>query len=60
MPLMNGRKLLYHFDGIRGKMSEMRELVETLDLMFDSFHKMNRISKNMFGLHRTGQDRLRR
>lgn len=44
---MNG-KIRYHFDGIRGKVGQMRELAETLDQMFDSFHKVNKISKSMF------------
>lgn len=60
MPLFNSKKMLYHVNGIRGKVSEMRELVETLDLMFDSFHRINRISRNMLGLYRSEANRIRR
>lgn len=60
MPLFNSRKMLYHVNGIRGKVSEVRELVETLDLMFDSFHRINRISRNMLGLYRSEANKIRR
>ncbi|UFJ43064.1 hypothetical protein LOK74_11500 [Brevibacillus humidisoli] len=60
MPFLNGKKLLYHVDGIRGKVSEVRELVETLDQMFDSFHKVNRISKDMLGMYRYQQGKIKR
>ncbi|WP_126427689.1 hypothetical protein [Brevibacillus marinus] len=60
MSLFDSRKMLYHVNGIRGKVTEVRELVETLDQMFDSFHRINRISKNMLGLYRYQQDKIRR
>lgn len=43
------QKVRHHFDGVRGKVGQFRELAETLDSMFDSFHRMNRLSKDMFG-----------
>ncbi|WP_139489503.1 hypothetical protein [Brevibacillus dissolubilis] len=45
MPGLRG--LRYHFEGVRGKVVQIRELVEVLDTMFDSFYRVNRISRTM-------------
>ncbi len=56
VPRLNGKGMMYHFNGIRGKVGQMRELVEVIDQMFDSFHKVNRISKTMFQPRQPVQD----
>lgn len=35
--------------GVYGKVVQIRELVEVIDQVFDSFHKVNSISKTMLG-----------
>lgn len=47
MALINGKNVIRHFDGIRGKVVQVRELVEVIDQMFDSFHRVGQISKTM-------------
>ncbi|USG63771.1 hypothetical protein NDK47_16520 [Brevibacillus ruminantium] len=47
MPRLNGKNIRHHFDGVYGKVVQVRELVEVLDTMFDSFHKVNNISRSM-------------
>lgn len=47
MPRFNGNKMMYHIHGIRSKVGEMRELVEGLDQMFDSFDRVNRVSQQI-------------
>lgn len=44
----------YHFEGIRGKVMQMRELVEVIDQMFDSFHKVNELSKTILPSPKSG------
>ena len=44
---VNGKGVRYHFEGVRGKVGQMRELVEVIDQMFDSFTRVNEISKEM-------------
>ncbi|MGO0060654.1 hypothetical protein ACTID9_11695 [Brevibacillus fluminis] len=39
--------IIRHFDGIRGKVVQVRELVEVIDQMFDSFDRAGKISKTM-------------
>jgi hypothetical protein len=39
----------YHFEGVRGKTSQIRELVEIIDNMFDSFQRVNQLSRGMLG-----------
>lgn|GEM_PF-4854600 len=53
MARFNG--IRYHFEGVREKTTQIRELVEVLDTMFDSFHRVNKISKNMLGQPRMKQ-----
>ncbi|MGD8191727.1 hypothetical protein ACQCN2_17235 [Brevibacillus ginsengisoli] len=43
------QNIRHHFEGIRGKVGQFRELAETIDTVFDSFHRMNRLGKDMFG-----------
>ncbi|WP_019119786.1 hypothetical protein [Brevibacillus massiliensis] len=50
---LNGNDLRYHFGGVRGKMGQIRQLVEVLDTMFDSFHQVNEIGKSMLGQPRS-------
>ncbi|MFM1651364.1 hypothetical protein ACI7RC_04570 [Brevibacillus sp. B_LB10_24] len=50
---LNGRDIRYHFEGVRGKMGQIRELVEVLDTMFDSIHHVNQIGKSMMGRPRS-------
>ncbi|MGZ0052966.1 hypothetical protein [Brevibacillus gelatini] len=45
----NGKNLRHHFMGVYGKVVQIRELVEVIDQVFDSFHKVNTISKSMLG-----------
>lgn len=45
----NGKNVRYHFQGAHGKVVQMRELVEVLDQMFDSFEKVNQLSRTMLG-----------
>jgi hypothetical protein len=47
---INGKSIRRHFDGVHGKVVQIRELVETLDQMFDSFHRVNKLGKSMLGL----------
>lgn len=47
MARLNGKNVIRHFDGIRGKVVQVRELVEVIDQMFDSFDKAGQISKTM-------------
>lgn len=49
MVRLNGKSARYHFQGVHGKVTQMRELVEVLDQMFDSFEKVNQLSKTMLG-----------
>lgn len=49
MGRLNGKSVRHHFDGVHGKVVQIRELVETLDQMFDSFHRVNRLSRSMLG-----------
>ncbi|MDA5108499.1 hypothetical protein ACT91Q_00440 [Brevibacillus thermoruber] len=46
---LNGKSVRHHFDGVYGKVVQIRELVEVLDQMFDSFHRVNDISRSMLG-----------
>lgn len=46
---LKGKTIRHHFDGVHGKVVQVRELVDVLDQMFDSFHKVNKISKSMLG-----------
>lgn len=46
---LNSKTIRHHFDGVYGKVVQIRELVEVLDQMFDSFHRVNDISRSMFG-----------
>lgn len=46
---VSGKNVRYHFEGIHGKVAQMRELVEVLDLMFDSFERVNQLSRSMMG-----------
>lgn len=46
---LNGKNIRHHFQGVHGKVGQMRELVDVLDQLFDSFHRVNTISKNMLG-----------
>ncbi len=46
---LNGKSVRHHFDGVHGKVAQIRELVDVLDQVFDSFHKVNQISRTMLG-----------
>lgn len=49
MVRIGGKKLRYHFEGVHGKVSQIRELVDVLDQMFESFHRINHLSRSMLG-----------
>jgi hypothetical protein len=57
---MNSKIIRHHFEGVHGKVAQMRELVEVLDQMFDSFHKVNKISKHMLGQPRQTRNEFER
>ncbi|QQE72999.1 hypothetical protein KDJ56_13705 [Brevibacillus composti] len=57
---LNAKNVRHHFDGVYGKVVQVRELVEVLDQMFDSFHKVNSISRSMLGPVRRSAKRLDR
>jgi hypothetical protein len=46
--------------GVYGKVVQIRELVEVLDTVFDSFHKVNTISKTMLGPRKPSAKKLDR
>lgn len=45
---INGKNLRYHFAGVHGKVAQIRELVETLDHLLDSFQRVNTLSRSVF------------
>ncbi|NGQ97477.1 hypothetical protein G3578_20275 [Brevibacillus sp. SYP-B805] len=55
MVRLNGKNIRHHFEGVHGKVVQMRELVEVLDQMFDSFHRVNKLSRHMLGQPRQEQ-----
>ncbi|MFY0543493.1 hypothetical protein [Brevibacillus sp. H7] len=57
---LNGKDVRHHFDGVHGKVVQMRELVEVLDQMFDSFHQVNQISRTILGPRKPSPKRLDR
>lgn len=59
---LNGKHVRHHFLGVYGKVVQIRELVEVLDQVFDSFSKVNSISRTMLGPKKSSAkdlDRLR-
>ncbi|MDF2681734.1 hypothetical protein [Brevibacillus choshinensis] len=57
---LNGKIVRHHFMGVYGKVVQIRELVEVLDTVFDSFHKVNTISKTMLGPRKPSAKKLDR
>ncbi|GED29690.1 MULTISPECIES: hypothetical protein [Brevibacillus] len=57
---LNGKTVKHHFMGVYGKVVQIRELVEVLDNVFDSFHKVNSISKTMLGPRKPSAKKLDR
>ncbi|WP_232699310.1 hypothetical protein [Brevibacillus daliensis] len=57
MVRINGKSMLYHFSGIRSKVIQMRELVETVDGMFDSFDRMTELGQTMIPIKRLEKKR---
>lgn len=57
MPRLTTKNVRYHFEGIRGKVMQVRELVEGIDQMFDSFHRVNQISKTILSTKFPKRDR---
>ncbi|GED66378.1 hypothetical protein BRE01_00800 [Brevibacillus reuszeri] len=55
---INGKIVRHHFMGIYGKVVQIRELVEVIDQVFDSFHKVNHISKTMLGPRKPSAKKL--
>lgn len=45
--LFNSKGMMYHFSGIRTKVVQIRELVETVDTVFTSFDRMNELGKSV-------------
>jgi len=60
MVRLNGKAVRHHFEGVHGKVVQMRELIDVLDTMFDSFYKVNKISKSMLGQVKTERKDLNR
>lgn len=56
----NGKNVRHHFEGVHGKVVQMRELVDVLDQMFDSFHKVNKISRTMMSQPKGDSSKLNR
>ncbi|EST56306.1 hypothetical protein T458_03040 [Brevibacillus panacihumi W25] len=57
---LNGKNVRHHFLGVYGKVVQIRELVEVLDQVFDSFHKVNTISRTMLGQRKASAKKLDR
>ena len=57
---INGKIVRHHFMGIYGKVVQIRELVEVIDQVFDSFHKVNNISRTMLGPRKSSAKKLDR
>lgn len=58
---LNGKNVRHHFLGVYGKVVQIRELVEVLDQVFDSFHKVSHISRTILPRKSSAKklDRLR-
>jgi len=57
---INGKIVRHHFMGVYGKVVQIRELVEVIDQVFDSFHKVNDISRTMLGPRKPSAKKLDR
>jgi len=57
---LNGKIVRHHFMGVYGKVVQIRELVEVIDQVFDSFHKVNNISRTMLGPRKPSAKKLDR
>jgi len=57
---LNGKNVRHHFLGVYGKVVQIRELVEVLDQVFDSFQKVNTISRTMLGPRKPSAKKLDR
>jgi hypothetical protein len=57
---LNGKNVRHHFMGVYGKVVQIRELVEVIDQVFDSFHKVNSISRTMLGPKKPSAKKLDR
>ena len=57
---LNGKIVRHHFTGVYGKVVQIRELVEVIDQVFDSFHKVNSISRTMLGPKKPSAKKLDR
>ncbi|GAA4710469.1 hypothetical protein [Brevibacillus fulvus] len=60
MVRLDKNSIHHHFTGIRGKVGEVRELVDVLDQMFDSFHRLNRISRSLVGQPKITRSKIQR
>ncbi|QOT00868.1 hypothetical protein JNUCC42_09475 [Brevibacterium sp. JNUCC-42] len=45
--LFNSKGMMHHFSGIRTKVVEIRELVETVDTVFTSFDRLSELGKSV-------------
>lgn len=57
---LDGKNVKHHFMGVYGKVVQIRELVEVLDQVFDSFSKVNHISRSMLGPRKPSAKKLDR
>jgi len=57
---LNGKTVRHHFNGVHSKVVQFRELVEVLDQVFDSFHKVNQIGRSMLGPRKSSPKQLHR
>lgn len=57
---LNGKNVRHHFMGVYGKVVQIRELVEVIDQVFDSFHKVNHLSRTMLGPRKPSAKKLER
>jgi hypothetical protein len=60
MVRLNGKIVRHHFEGVYGKVVQIRELVEVLDQVFDSFHRVNQLSRSMLGSRKPSPKQLDR
>jgi hypothetical protein len=57
---LNGKIVRHHFEGVHGKVVQIRELVDVLDQVFDSFHRVNQIGRSMLGSRKPSPKQLDR
>jgi len=57
---LNGKNVRHHFLGVYGKVVQIRELVEVVDTVMDSFDKVNNISRTLLGPRKARAKKLDR